>query len=313
MSGRSKSAPSRHKPESGVWHVIRRVLLFFVATISMTVLYYAIFALVFSTDAERKLELENDMYERELAVLGQKERLLSDVIDGLAARDDKIYGEIFHAPAPNVDPFSSLDFLAGIDSVPDDNLVRNVAMRLTALENDAASIEEDFLHVMSVISDSAFVLPPMSSPIGKFTFAQTGASVGDKINPFYKISMRHDGLDMIASSGTPVYASADGTVTEVIRSRKGHGNVVVIAHDGGYVTKYAHLADVVAVKGRRVRKGTLLGNVGMSGNSFAPHLHYEVWRDSLVLDPVDCLFASVTPDEYVNMLVMSASVGQSMD
>ena len=88
---------------------------------------------------------------------------------------------------------------------------------------------------------------------------------------------------------------------------------VVVAHDGDYVTKYAHLEDVVAVKGRKVTKGTLLGNVGVSGNSFAPHLHYEVWRDTVALDPVNFFFASVSPDDYVNMLIMSASVGQSMD
>ena len=57
----------------------------------------------------------------------------------------------------------------------------------------------------------------------------------------------------------------------------------------------------------------MIGYVGVSGNSFAPHLHYEVYRDTLLLDPVHHFYASVTPDEYVNMLIMSASTGQSMD
>ncbi len=313
MSRINVTGPGKKKPKAGAWAIIKRVLIFFVSTISMAVLYYAIFSLFFSTDTERRLEQENAMYERELAVLGQKEKLLSDVIDGLAARDDKTYGEIFDAPAPAMDPFSSLDFLAGIDSVPDDNLVRHVALKLSSLESGAASVEDNFRHVMSALSDSGFVMPPMTAPLSDFTFAQTGASVGEKMNPFYKIEMRHNGLDVIAPSGTPVYAAADGVVADVIRSRKGLGNVVVVAHDGDYVTKYAHLEDVVAVKGRKVTKGTLLGNVGVSGNSFAPHLHYEVWRDTVALDPVNFFFASVSPDDYVNMLIMSASVGQSMD
>jgi murein DD-endopeptidase MepM/ murein hydrolase activator NlpD len=73
------------------------------------------------------------------------------------------------------------------------------------------------------------------------------------------------------------------------------------------------MADVEAVKGRKVKRGTRLGYVGVSGNSFAPHLHYEVWKDTVSLDPVNHLFASVSPDEYVNMLVMSSATGQSMD
>ncbi len=86
-----------------------------------------------------------------------------------------------------------------------------------------------------------------------------------------------------------------------------------IDHGNGYVTRYAHLADVGVGKGRVLKKGARIGYVGVSGNSFAPHLHYEVLRDTLVMDPVNYLFASVTPEEYVNMLVMSVVTGQSMD
>jgi murein DD-endopeptidase MepM/ murein hydrolase activator NlpD len=102
-------------------------------------------------------------------------------------------------------------------------------------------------------------------------------------------------------------------VKEVIKSRKGLGNVVVIDHGNGYVTRYAHLADVETRKGRKVRMGARIGYVGVSGNSFASHLHYEVLRDTLVLDPVNHFFASVTPEEYMNMLIMSVTTGQSMD
>lgn len=137
--------------------------------------------------------------------------------------------------------------------------------------------------------------------------------MGEKINPFYKVKIMHNGLDLIAPAGDPVYATADGYVSDVTMSRKGLGNVVTINHGNGYVTRYAHLADIEVRKGRKVKTGTRIGYVGVSGNSFAPHLHYEVIRDTVVVDPVSHFFASVTPDEYVNMLIMSASTGQSMD
>ena len=113
--------------------------------------------------------------------------------------------------------------------------------------------------------------------------------------------------------GEPVFASASGYVSDVIESRKGQGNVVEITHPGGYVTRYAHLSDIQVRKGARIRKGACVGYVGISGNSFAPHLHYEVIKDGEYLDPVNFLFASVTPDEYLNMMYMSVNTGQSMD
>ena len=169
------------------------------------------------------------------------------------------------------------------------------------------------MRIMEAVRDSGFVMPPMTNPLEGFSFAQTGASVGDKINPFYKVSIRHNGLDLIAPAGEPVYASADGTVRNIIRSRKGLGNVVEIDHGNGYVTRYAHLADIEVSKGRKLKKGARIGYVGVSGNSFAPHLHYEIIRDTLVMDPVHHLFASVSPEEYTNILIMAVSTGQSMD
>ena len=287
--------------------------MFFVASLSMAVLYYIIVSLFVSTDEERRLRHENRLYEQELPQLEARERLLSDVVEGLQVRDDRIYEEIFHASAPNMDPGSSLDFLVGLDSIPDDDIVKHSAGRLELLEGHAADIEENFRRVIEVVQGQEFKSPPMANPLKDFSFAQTGASVGERINPFYKVKMAHNGLDLIAPAGDPVYASADGVVSDVTKSRKGLGNVVTINHGNGYVTRYAHLADIEVGRGRKVKKGTRIGYVGVSGNSFAPHLHYEIIRDTVVVDPVNYFFASVDPDEYVNMLVMSASTGQSMD
>ena len=301
------------KEKTSVWAVVRRILMFFVVTVSLAIVYYVLFALLFSTEEERRLRMDNKLYEREYPELAQKEKLLSDVVEGLRVKDDKIYEEIFNTAAPDMEHFSSMDFLMGLDSIPDSDIVTRSEGRLDVLERSAGRVEDNFLKVMEAISAEGFVMPPMTNPMKDFTFAQTGASTGDKINPFYKVPMRHNGLDIIAPAGDPVYVVADGVVKEVIKSRKGLGNVVVIDHGNGYVTRYAHLADIETRSGRKVRKGARIGYVGVSGNSFAPHLHYEVLRDTLVLDPVNHFFASVTPEEYMNMLIMSVTTGQSMD
>ena len=301
------------KARTSVWAVIRKILMFFVGTASMAVLYYVLFALVFNTEEERRLKQENKLFEKEIPEMERKEKLLSDVVEGLKVKDDRIYEEIFHTSSPGTDRFDTGNFLAELDSVPDDRIVKMSAEKLSLLRRGADSVEANFQSVMRIITDPDYEMPPMTHPLEHFSFAQTGASVGDRINPFYKVSMKHNGLDLIASAGEPVYAAAAGVVKDVIRSKKGLGNVVVIDHGNGYVTRYAHLADIVVPEGRRVKRGTKIGNVGVSGNSFAPHLHYEVIRDTLILDPVHHLFASVSPEEYLNMLIMSVSTGQSMD
>ena len=117
----------------------------------------------------------------------------------------------------------------------------------------------------------------------------------------------------MASEGTPVLASADGVVESVQRSRTGLGNVVTIDHGNGYVTRYAHLSDILVPKGRRVTRGTVIGRVGISGNSLAPHLHYEVLRDGEAVDPVDHMFATLSPQDYANFAFMTSRTGQSLD
>ncbi|MBO5419840.1 MAG: M23 family metallopeptidase [Bacteroidales bacterium] len=301
------------KAKTSVWAVIRKILMFLIVTASLAILYYLVFALFFSTETERRLKYENRMYSTELPQMMEKERMVSDVIQGLVVKDDRIYEEIFHTSSPGIDPIYSVDFLHGLDSIPDMDIVLYSESKIDRMEGKAASVEDNFRKIAALLSSEGYEMPPMHNPLEDFSVAQTGASTGSKINPFYKVEMYHNGLDLIAHSGEPVYAASEGTVKEVIRSRKGLGNQVVIDHGNGYVTKYAHLADVEAVKGRKVKRGTRLGYVGVSGNSFAPHLHYEVWKDTVALDPVNHLFASVSPDEYVNMLVMSSATGQSMD
>ena len=145
------------------------------------------------------------------------------------------------------------------------------------------------------------------------SYVQTGASVGLKHNPLYKVDIQHGGIDLIAPQGSVVRASADGVVRSVTRSNKGLGNIVEIDHKNGYTTRYALLGDISVPQGRSVKRGQKIGTVGISSTTFAPHLHYEVLRGGKVLDPVNFLFASVDPDEYAKMLYMSVSTRQSMD
>lgn len=283
-----------------------------IATASLAAFYYLIFSLVINTDEEKRLKQENRLYEKLYPEMEQKEKLISDVVKDLQARDNAIYKQIFKSQAPSVDPQNSALFFFATDSTADKDIVEYTERRSLALLDMTSSIDSNFKEVFSDAASSR-TLPPMLVPVPDLKFAQVGASVGKKMDPFYKVLTMHNGIDLIAGQGTPVLATADGVVLDVKRSGKGSGNIVEIGHDGGYRTLYAHLQDIVVRKGERVKAGRKIANVGMSGNSFAPHLHYEVHRDSLVLDPVNFFFASFSPEDYMKAAYMAATTGQSLD
>ena len=301
------------KVTHSVWTVLGKAAKYFLVTASLAVVYYVVFSFVISTDAERRLKRQNQMYRQMYKELSEREELVGDVLDGLRAKDNEIYRRLFNSDAPDPGSIYNYAMLSDVDSLQDGLIVSYSKVKLDTLAKVSDRVEANFRKIMEVISDDAAVLPPMTNPLGTFSYARTGASVGDRINPFYKVKTFHGGLDLISQQGETVSAAADGIVKEVTHSTKGLGNVVSIDHGNGYITRYAHLENTRVSKGQKVTRGQRIGQVGMSGNSFAPHLHYEVFRDTLRMDPLNYLFASVSPDDYMGMLFMSANTGQSMD
>lgn len=301
---------SFRKVSRSVWNVLALVLRYVVVTFSLAIIYYAVFSLLVSTDTERRLKKENKLYAKVYGEMVEKESLVSDVIDGLQARDNEIYGQVFHSEAPSIDPVGQMTLLASGDPEKDRDIVNATAAKADRLLDMTARVEENFAKVLGTPADS---LPPLCLPLENISYAQVGASVGEKVNPFYKVPSRHTGLDLIAPQGDPVLACADGRVSRALQSRKGQGNVVEIVHSGGYVSVYAHLSDIYVRPGQNVKRGGRIGSVGTSGNSFAPHLHFELLRNGETLDPVNYFFASVSADTYANMLYMSVHTEQSMD
>ena len=295
---------------------IGRVLLvsvaYLLATLALAVLVYCVFAIFWRTDVERELGREIRMYERLYPSFAPKEELLRDGIASLQHKDNDIYEQVFHSNAPEPDPMAGLDFMFGSASVPDAKIAAYTRDKADSLLAVSADVDAAFMKIFRLLSSSETAVPPMRLPLDGITYSQVGASTGRKMDPFYKAFVFHEGLDLIVARGTPVKSAAGGTVQKVQTSKK-LGKTVEILHDGGYTTVYAHLESVSVRAGQKVDTGQRIGTVGMSGKAFAPHLHYEVRRDGEFLNPVNCIFASVTPAEYTNMLYMSVNTKQSMD
>ena len=206
---------------------------------------------------------------------------------------------------------TAVDLIADSDSLSDSFYENRSAVKSDNLMRMADRVDDTFREIFDLLVDRD-TLPPLSLPLKGMSYVQTGASIGGKHNPIYKVEMQHEGLDLVAPQGEAVYAAAPGIVSSIHRSQRGLGRVVEIDHQNGYVTRYALLGEVQVNKGQKVRYGQQIGNIGESG-MFAPHLHYEVLLNGEILDPVNHLFASVTPEDYARMLYMAASTLQSMD
>ena len=288
-------------------------LRYVAATVTAAIGFYVLFALFFSTGEERRLRQENELYAKWYGKLREKERLVDDVVEGLEGKDNALYRQIFETEAPSLDAVTAADLISVSDSLSESFYLSYSASKSESLRMMAANVEENFREIYRLMAERKDSIPPLSLPLEGMSSAQTGASVGLKHNPLYKVELQHTGIDLVAPQGSPVLAAADGIVRETIRSSKGLGNIVEIDHRNGYVTRYALLGDISATKGRTVKRGQKIGTVGITSTTFAPHLHYEVLREGTVLDPVNFFFASVSPEDYAKMLYMSVSTRQSLD
>ncbi|MCQ2173836.1 MAG: M23 family metallopeptidase [Bacteroidales bacterium] len=288
-------------------------LLYAFMVLSLSFVAYAAIALFVSTDTERNLMAENRTFRRMYSQMLEKESLLKDEVAYLQTRDAEVYRDLFSSRAPYFDPSDNISGSFDSDTIPETRLERYAESKVDALSEKKWAIERNFLDIFKALSAKKTVIPPMRAPLDNLSYAQVGASVGEKINPAYKVRVRHNGLDFPVAQGTEVKAAGNGVVTYVAHSNTDDGNVVEITHAGGFVTRYAHLGSIRVSRSRFVRAGDVIGTVGMSGASYAPHLHYEIIRNGIVRDPVDYLFGTFGPDDYAGALLVSSHTEQSMD
>ncbi len=301
------------KQRTPIQKFLSSLLRYVVSTASLSVVFYILFALFFSTKEERQLERENNLYRERYAQLKEKERLIGDVVEGLLDKDDAIYEELFETQAPSLDALTAADLIAESDSLSESFYLSSAASTVESTMAMAGNVDASFAAIFGLLEQRRDSIPPLTLPLKDMSYVQAGASVGEKQNPVYKLPMTHKGLDLIAAQGTDVFAAAGGTVSKVVRSRRGLGNVVEINHGNGYATRYCLLADIKVTGGQRIRRGQKVGTVGISSSYPTPHLHFEVSYKGETKDPVNYLFASLSPEEYSRLLYMTIATSQSLD
>ncbi len=211
-----------------------KALRYLAATVTTAIGFYVLFSLLFSTEEERRLQQENDLYATYYQELRENERLVTDVVEGLEVRDDALYRRIFETEAPSVDAVTAADVISVSDSLSESFYLSYSASKSESLRMMAENVEENFREIYRLMAARKDSIPPLTLPLEEMSYVQTGASVGLKHNPLYKVDIQHGGIDLIAPQGSVVRAAADGVVSNVTRSNKGLGNIVEIDHKNGY-------------------------------------------------------------------------------
>ncbi|MFN5169202.1 MAG: M23 family metallopeptidase [Cyclobacteriaceae bacterium] len=153
---------------------------------------------------------------------------------------------------------------------------------------------------------------PAIQPVSNKELIRLASGFGVRIHPIYRVRKMHTGIDFSANIGTPIYATADGVVEEVQVNFSGYGKMVEIDHGFGYRTRYAHMHGFSVRKGQRVRRGDLIGYVGNTGLSTAPHLHYEVLINGKQVDPIHYFFNDLSPAEYEKIIELASIDNMSL-
>jgi murein DD-endopeptidase MepM/ murein hydrolase activator NlpD len=156
---------------------------------------------------------------------------------------------------------------------------------------------------------------PTLPPVEQFEADKLVSGFGKRINPFHKGLYHHDGVDISMPTGTAVVATASGTVILANHSSlvAGFGNYIEIDHDNGIITRYAHLGELKVYYGQRVARGQVIGTVGSSGGSIAPHLHYEVTKNGNNVNPANYIISGLTSNQYRTLVDNGKKVNQSLD
>lgn len=277
-----------------------------------------IFIHFFGSPGEKAGQKDNHLMRAQYEVLSKRMDEALKVMQDIQQRDDNMYRAIFHAdPIPasirnsGVGSASRYDFLSDISS-PD--LIIQTTKKMDILAKQLYVQSNSFDDVLNMAKNQKDRLQhiPSIQPVSDRNLKQMASGYGTRIDPIYGTARFHAGMDFSAPIGTPVYVTGNGTITYA-DWRQGYGKCIMVDHGYGYETLYAHLNEYNVRVGEKVKRGQQIAEVGNTGKSTGPHLHYEVHVRGQHDNPAKYYFMDLTPEEYDKMLRIADNHGQVMD
>lgn len=280
---------------------------------------YLLYSVVFDSPKEKGLKRQISEMNLNIEIFNKQLDNIESVLGDMQQRDDNIYRTIFEAEPLNYSVreagFGGSNRYRNLEKMGNSEMVIRTAKRLDILTRKVVvqSKSYDELVRMAVSKEKMLASIPAIQPIANKDLERTASGWGYRIHPIYKIRKFHYGIDFTAPTGTEIYVTGDGVVRRIENSKRGYGNAVVVDHGYGIETIYGHMNSFNVKQGQKVKRGDVIGFVGNTGLSTAPHLHYEVIRNDEKVNPINYFFNDLTADEYDRMIELSMRPGQSFD
>ena len=278
-----------------------------------------LFDQVFQSPADRARDREIAFLEGQLTEMSDELTAMEEAMGDMAQRDDAVYRTLLgvqpvpeHLRNPGI---GGVDRHADVRGHVHSEEVAELKTRIASLQRSmvAQSKSLDEVTAMALEYEDRLESIPAIQPIRGEDLNRMAGGWGYRIHPIYKVRKFHYGLDFSAPEGTEIFATGDGVVVKVKRLYNGYGRHVIVRHGFGYETLYAHMSKSLVRKGDRVKRGQVIGLVGSTGTSTSSHLHYEVHKNGVKVNPAHYFFNDLTPEEYEAMIAASEVETQSLD
>ena len=273
----------------------------------------------FETPKDKIQAREIEVLQLNYKLLNKKLDLMSEVLGAVESRDNNIYRIYF-----NTSPISEEERKSGFGGVNrykdlqgynNSELIEKTTKRVDILTKELViqSKSLDDIVLLAKQKEKLLAAIPAIQPVKNEDLKHMASGYGYRSDPFTKIKKFHYGMDFTSKTGTPIYATGDGVVYKANASLSGYGNHIEINHGYGYKTLYAHLSKYNCKPGQKVKRGDLIGYVGSTGRSQAPHLHYEVLKDGVHVNPLNFYYGSISAKEYLEIAKLANQENQSLD
>ena len=267
---------------------------------------------------ESQLRKENRLLQTQYEVLDLRLNNAMEILDDIQQRDENLYRAMFQAESipesVRKSGYGGTNRYKQLMEASNSELVVSTTQKMDMLRKQlyiqSNSLEE--LIKMGQNQNERNQCIPAIQPISNKDLKQTASGYGLRIDPIYRTPRFHSGMDFSAKIGTDVYATGDGKIT-MAAWKQGYGNCIVINHGYGFQTLYGHLSKYKVRVGQKVKRGEVIGQVGNTGKSTGPHLHYEVIVRGKHDNPSKYYYMDLTPEEYDRMIQIADNHGQVMD
>lgn len=292
---------------------------FLSASMVIATLFILGFFYFFDSPKEKMLKREVKEYEIRFNEMNKRLEQIETVMADIADRDDNIYRIIFEAePIPDEirkAGYGGVDRYSRLEGYTNSEILIETTKKFDQITSQLYVQSKSFDEVYDMAKNKSNLLSsiPAIQPVSNKELKRLSSFFGYRTDPIYKVKKFHEGVDFSAPKGTPIHATGDGVVVSAKKSNRHYGNTITIDHGYGYETVYAHMQDFEVRKGEKVKRGQVIGTVGNTGKSTAPHLHYEVRKNGRPLNPIHYFFSDLTPEEYEEVLILSQRPTQSLD